>query len=440
MKKWRKALKISTIFVVILLAIAAVCYRIFGISDAAATYSKNLDAAKRAGFWFDNAAVMQRMNIPESDNGLLLLRPLMRTMEEKEKQANTKTADELFELRWSIVEPSLPLVEQAVDKPHLGPKFDLKEPYEGYKEFGPLRTIFSTLVKGIDVFIKKGQTKNAQKLLMTASVFAAHLRQDLMRPIPAINAADDVEGKIRKLIPRFGHDPAWLAVMTRALAILDLPWDLHDHLKFSHWESLWGAERLLGRTGSLEDLGLKREDSRPTEYTLGKLMPGFAAANLSRIHEYYVDILNRLPKDPNDFVGIAKVLQTSPSHDYKDLSYKTLNQIGDSEYQFGGLYETERAQRNVLRQAITVLQSRLDLSQGLPLKGFSMLDRNGKPLGLEHLKGGWIIYSVGPNGKDDHSVPPPAYVDDFIVHLSTATLDPKDTTRQAKWSLGAGGV
>lgn len=102
--------------------------------------------------------------------------------------------------------------------------------------------------------------------------------------------------------------------------------------------------------------------------------------------------------------------------------------------------ETENAQRNALMQALTLLQPGQNPSKGLPLSGRYLLDMKGLPLGLEHRKGGWIVYSVGRNRADDHNTSPNVFIDDFIVPLTKPALSAAEWARADPYPLSYGGI
>ena len=231
--------------------------------------------------------------------------------------------------------------------------------------------------------------------------------------------------------------------MTKALQTLDKPYDLKTSLRWDHWENLWTSEIILNRSKdhSLKDLGLKDEDSKPTEYTLARLLPRFATANLSRLHEFYAKMITGLPKDQHDLNALAKFIETPDwIADSPDFTYRCVTNSYEKYWTLAEDLEAEAAERNALLQALEILRTNRDPHLGLPLQGRYSLDVGAVPLKLERLPKGWIIYSVGRDGKDNHMAAAPAIIDDFVVHLSLGTYDKTESERPGRSILGSGRV
>jgi hypothetical protein len=292
------------------------------------------------------------------------------------------------------------------------------------------------MVKETERKFQIGEAIQAQDLLLCTASLVKHLQDQPGNPGFWLGRADEIETLIKDLIPQVGHDPKWVDVLSRTMDQMGDSPDLHDALKFDYWRAVREAETYLGVKGTLQDLGYKKEDSTPIDYTAGKLVPAYAKANLSRLHEAYVSIFRELPANPNEFLLIKRVFKASPRDNRLDLSYRVMREFGPIGYQYIGDFVTECAQRNALKQALTMLAGHLNPAKGLPLKTPISLDVDGMPLRLVNEHGGWIIYSVGANRRDEHSAPPPNGVDDFVVHLSAKSVDPKESTREKRRHIG----
>ena len=440
--KWGKVGKVSIYFLVILVCAYAGLAQYFGITSAANAYKRNRDAAKQAGLWFDAADARSFYEVSDQDNGAILLGDYKKAIHAF-LQLPKDMPEKKYLAEFAKLEPYIPTLKRAAARKKIQFRKVLKNPYDGIEQALNLSTTVSEFSKRAEFAVKQNERTLGHDLLVIAAQLSIHITDEPDYIRTRIGAADAIEQVIRILIPVYGHDPYWRSVFGETMEILDHSYDLRSYIKFRHWMNIWSGQIVYGDTsmGTLQDLGLKPEDSLPSKYLLGKFTPRYGTAVLSRLHEIYAAVWNGLPNNPDDTEGLVKSLtQMRVTSTYPDLSYEL---AADADFDFitlGRLMDVESAQRNVLLQAIALIKPNAKPENGLPLPGRYRADVRGGQIHLIREAKGWIIYSVGRNGKDDHARPLPAIIDDFIVHLTPKTIDPKESTRPKTWPLGTGGI
>ncbi len=435
--KWGKVGKVGLLSVVLVISLYAVAAKVTGISEAASKYDKNRAAAKVAGLWFTDEEVARAFNISEGDNGMPMLNELLAVVYKLSHGIEPEEFNKNLHEKWTKVEPFMPVLRQAIAKPVMRGKLNVKQPHDLDKDFWILAHLVRIMVNETELKIHNGDIAQAQELLLCTASLVRHFRDRPGYPGSWISLADEVETLIKDIIPQVGGDQKWLAILSQTLDNLGSTPDLHEGLKYEHWRSLSDAEIFLGQAGSLQDLGLKKEDSTPLEYTLGKLFPLYAKANLSRLHETYAKVSRDLPLDPTQFIEVARAKKQPLLGDPLDQSYRIVNIVEPGQSWNNRDFLAECAQRNALRQALMILATDADPQKGLPLRSPSDLDVDGAKLRMVKDRGGWIIYSVGPNPRDNHAVPPPNQIDEFIVHLSPKSIHPNESIREKRAHIGS---
>ena len=432
-RKWGKVGKVAIIFFTFILLAAGFAYSRTDLGEAASKYDQNLEAAKKAGLCFTGQDASKLFEVSDKDNGALLLGDVLKAIENHHLDSPyqiDKYSDQEIIDAWEAFGPDLPTLRDALSKPKVifPRKFTTPEFYS--KNFHKLAALPRLIVRRARIAAKHDDIERAADLLSLAARLSVHLADEptLDGMMFRASSASTIEKELRRLIASHGHDRKWLAVLDDTLAILDRPYDVRRVLQYEHWSWLWVGKILLGdnSSGTLTDLGQRKEDSLPNITYAGKSIPRFRTANLSRFHEYYVEALLGIPNDQNDFVGITKSMMkaysgidsSDTSVSFSFLRFQPMSTSSDvGSIELVELVEVETTQRNVLLQTLAFAKSGANPAHGLPLSGRFAMDCGGLKLGLDHTKDGWIVYSVGKDGKDDHLAPPPAYSDDFIVPL-----------------------
>ncbi|MEI8283154.1 MAG: hypothetical protein WCG75_12165 [Armatimonadota bacterium] len=432
LNKWAKVGKVAAIFFTFLLVIIGLAYARTDVGTAAANYDKNLTAAKAAGLCFTSADVARHYKVPDDENGALLTGELVKTVEalNKKYDYSTTISDQDFLVYWKELEPCLPALRIAVDKPHFIFKRKLNTPWFSTQDTGAIATFVSRAMRRVKIAALSGQKEVAFDLLTICTKLAVHLGEE-----PSIDAvyrrkaaSGFVEKSICDLIPRFGKDKEWQSLSLNILTLLDKPYDLNTAIRCEHWSEYTAAEILMGH-GDTKELGLGNDDAIRPATTLSKFIPRFKAANISRLNQLNAELVAQLPNDLRDLTSTTKALQDFENKvvdpEILNLSYKFMQDLGSQFSYLGINLEEDFAKQNTLRQALWLLKSGTDPAKGLPISGRFTRDIGGGKILLDHMPKGWVVYSVGKNGKDQHTTPPPAYIDDFIVHLTMATVPPE---------------
>lgn len=427
--KWGRVGKVALFVGTVLLCLAGIAYSRTDLSAAAGSYDKNRDAAKEMGLCITGQEAAKLYEVQAEGNGAHLLEDLIKAIEPHSSLRLTLSKYNEVQVldAWRDINPHIPTLKIALAKRHLIFQRTFPRPIDSNRGLRPLFELVRLMVFRADIAAKKNDCKLAGDLLRLAANLSIHLADE-----PCLNALElrasaamVIEAEIKRLIPQQIHDLIWQNVFAETLAALDHPYEVRRVLQVEHWTWLWAGQILLGDTtvGTLKDMGWKKEERKPDITLAGGFIPRFRAANLSRFHQYYVEVIGNLPKDPHDFVGITNSMTKAYSAiDYSDtaLSYSYLRH---SIMSFVGLpccihlvdsIGDETTQRNVLFQALSISRERAADHKGLPLTGRYVQDFGGRTLGFDQTRDEWIVYSVGRNGMDEHTK---RYSDDFIVRL-----------------------
>ena len=202
-----------------------------------------------------------------------------------------------------------------------------------------------------------------------------------------------------------GSQKTWRDKLRRAIEALGPGADPRRVLQFKHAVALQYISRSLSDptrmlylpgTGSPPKIVFERDK---TLYALGKL-PAFRRATLAHLHSAYAKGIRRLGTGApsiETIISATSAVDLSPVRG--KLSYAIFEMIPMSAEYSGTQIVTQIARRNVLRQALAMLDS--GQLNSLPLKGEVAKDRDGKRLRLKQEPYRVVLYSIGDDGGDN---------------------------------------
>ena len=427
--KWDKVFKVGVIFFTFLLLLVGIAYAFTDVGPAAANYNKNLAAAKSVGLCFNSADVAKYYRVADNDNGALLLDDFvfqMKAMQKEVDYSESSTTDAEFLKIWPKLEAFLPILKQAVEKPHFVFRRKMNTPWDYPPGPGRVMIFVTRAMRRVKIAGIRNEKDVAIDLLTLCAKLASLLDEEpeTYSIVKRTSTSGKVEMTIRDLIPTHGRDPSWQEGFGNVLGLLEKQFDVKTSVRVEHWSLIRRAEIMMGR-GDLTELGFKSEDSTPTVTMFSKIIPRFKSANISRLNELRAKLVESIPEDKEDIVGLKKALSDYDNnmwaHEPQDLSYRYLLEGYSETRGLGEGIEVDICRRNTLRQALALLARKADPSKGLPLSGRLAIDVGGGKIQMAHLNKGWIVYSIGRNLRDEHTSLN-SYSDDFVVHLSTATV------------------
>ena len=407
-KPLRVVLGISIAFV----ALLGIAYALTDIPSAASKFKENEAKAKSAGLFTTTDELLASFEVPENENGAALMKEVLDEYAAKYEKlryfgTDNKTEDKpLIVETYQKFEPFWQKVDQAAKLKYcVFPRNRRPLVNTLYPEFAPLKSMIKLAGYRASVALDQNQPKQAAEAWRRGASIALMADDEpiLIGILVRIAGESIVEESIRKALNQRGNDPAWRAAAWETLQRLDQPLDFAKTMKTEHIFALEGFD-VLSKTPNLM-IGM--DGNETTEGRLlrffGKI-PFAGAATNSRVHEIYAEFYKRLGTDPYD---IKKV---SDSGDWMDreinnkkgLSYTVVKILLPVFAQAGKACAKSYAQRNVLMQAIKLLED--PTQKDLPLKGRYTLDSDGNPLRFKEDKNRRVIYSIGPNFKDDGGV------------------------------------
>ena len=402
-RRWKKPLIFGGAFGLVVISLFAFGMSRTDILAASSEYDKNRADAVKEGLFFTRAEVEAMYAIPDSENGAALIAPILPLLS-KLKLNNVSTYTEKTVLsHWSELAPAIDTIEEASLRKYLMFKRDFSNPAATlFPEYANVREWVKLFVRLGHFAVEKNDFESAKKYLNLAS-YLANSQDDegmLIGMLVRIACAAIIEREVQGLIVSHGRNPRMVSILGEVMTTLDTPYDMRVPLKLENWYSI-----------SMIDIALKDPkafgygNTIPNEIKLGRYLPGFRKANVSRLMRTYADASNLIPKDPYDLVGVQRAYDSLDNAGMKQgLSY-TMQQImlpalGQSAFAMS----KEVAQRNALIQAISLLKSGADPAKGLPLKDRHAMDIDGKPIRLKKANSGWIFYSIGGDKVDDGGV------------------------------------
>ena len=412
--KWGK---VGTIFIAtlsIVLCATGIAYVRTDIPAAASKYQENLTMAKGAGAVFSREDALSMRQVSKSDNAVDSISNFVLKIDSLHVDfERTVTSDSDFLAEWQPFEKYLPAMLAASKKKFFMVESDLKDMYDS-KSLEPIYLIkwIQAICWLADLSAKQSDIKTSGELLICAAKFSAMVDHD-----PDFEAkrarsemAEAVDRELSLLITSHGDEPSWQALIEQVLSILEPPYDFRPCYKYSHWRTLYEVQLRLGEI---------RDPSSTRELYGERLIPRYNKAAMSRVHELFGNMLQRYPADITNYIQITALNdELFESYDYRAMSlkafYYSLEAFSTSIWQA----RVEEAQRNAVTQALAIKKQGLDPSIGLPIEGRHSEDFDGKPIRIKKLPNGWVVYSIGRDGKDNGGDESKRYPRDWVVHLT----------------------
>ena len=395
-----------------LMALLGIAYALTDIPSAASKFKENEAKAKAAGLFTSTNELLATFEVPANENGASLMKEVLDEYTknyEKLKYFGTdnKTEDKPLILEsYQKFEPFWQKVDQAAKLKYcIFPRDRTPLVNTLYPEFAPLKGIVKLAHYRASIAIQNNDPKTAAEAWRRGASIALMADDEpiLIGLLVRIACDSIVEESIRKALNQRGQDPAWRAAAWEALQLLDQPHNFAKAMKTEHVFALEGFD-ILSKT---PEAVMTMDGTETTESRLLKAytkLPRAGAATNSRIHEMYSEFYVRLGDDPYDAKKITDAgdWMDKKVNNAQGLSWTVVKILFPVFAQAGKACSKSDAQRNVLMQAIKLLED--PTQRDLPLKGRYTFDSDGQPLRLTWDKNQRIIYSIGPNFKDDGGV------------------------------------
>jgi hypothetical protein len=393
--------------------VAGVAYIRTDISSSASKYEENLLLAKGQGVAFSREDALAMRQVPNSENAYLALRYFINKIDSLRVDIDrVVTTDGEFLSEWKPFAAYLPTLLESSNMKYLVATEELKDCYElSLAEPIILPKWTLALCWLADIAAKKSDLRTSTELLVAAAKLSTMLEHDPDFESIRIRSemAMAIDRELSLLITSHGKERAWQALIDQVLAILDRPYDLRPCYKYAHWLTLYKVQLALG----------EKRDPTFTDQLYGeRLIPRYNKATMSRVHELYGKMLQQYPTDLHDFPAIIALNhKLFESGDYHEMSLKAF--YYSLPYYASHIWgaRLEEAQRNAVIQALAIQKGRLDASSGLPVTGRHSLDSDGNPIRMRKLSKGWVVYSVGNDGKDNGGDESKRFNKDWVVHL-----------------------
>lgn len=447
--KWGKVGKVAAILVTVLLFLVGVAYLQTDVGEAAASYEKNLEAARNLGLPMSDEDVARIRSVPDKDNAAKLvlssfddLKAPAKWLEDAksdwtsgDKKAGYRpitwsyyTRDDWLEKVWPQLEPGYQKLIQACQYDHLVFPHKILNPIEREDvNRGRLGKWIALIVQRAHLYERANDPENASKAIAVAARLSVLVQpmNFLVSTIRGVQATLIVQRELAKWITDHGADPAYRNAIRTSLLILDQPYDLRPSMKLEHRDSLYSTELMVGwrplpKIKEPESEG--QIDGPPTlQETFDskrwyRSIPRFGKANISRIHEYYAKAISEYPTDHYDLAALRRTMEPLDRRMQSNQLSVVIPSMVISYRNILDLLEQAQSQTNVLRQALAILdQQKCDGS--LPLGGHYKLDLDGHPLRMKKTTTGWLVYSIGRDKVDDGGSPVVRNKGDFVVHL-----------------------
>ncbi len=394
-----------------LLALLGIAYALTDIPSAASKFKENEAKAKAAGLFTSTNELLATFEVPANENGASLMKEVLDEYTKNYEKlkffgTDNKSEDKPLILEsYQKFEPFWQKVDQAAKLKYcIFPRDRTPLVNALYPEFAPLKGIVKLMHYRASIAIQNNDPKTAAEAWRRGASIALMADDEsiLIGLLVRIACDSIVEESIRKALNQRGQDPAWRAAAWEALQLLDQPHNFAKAMKTEHVFALEGFDTLSGPQSGLNEEWLTQDGNRLIK-TFSKIPRARTATN-SRVHEIYSEFHTRLGTDPYDAKKIsdASNWMDKEINDKNGLSYTLVKILLPIFAQAGKACLRSDAQRNVLMQAVKLLEN--PASKDLPLKGRYAQDSDGQPLRLIWDKNQRIIYSIGPNFKDDGGV------------------------------------
>lgn len=387
-------------------------YALSDIPSAASKLEENEAKAKAAGLFTSSGEFLLTLDVPENENGATLMKVVLdeftnnydkrKLFESTNKTANTS----LVTASYQEFEPFWQKVDQAAKyKRCIFPRSRKPLINAEYRELAALKNVVKLASFRADVALAQNHPQVATDAWRRAASVAlmADDEPTIIGLLVRIAGESIVEESIRKALNQRGQDPAWRNAAWETLQLLDQPLDFAKTMKTEHVFALEGFDTLSTNPAAFISVE-EQETSGSRLLKAFSKIPRMGAATNSRIHEIYSDFYTRLYNDPYDAKRIsdAGIWMDNEITGKQGLSYTFVKILLPVFAQAGKACAKSYAQRNTLMQAIKLLEN--PSQKDLPLKGRYALDSDGNPLRLKQDNNRRVIYSIGPNFKDDGGV------------------------------------
>ncbi len=395
-----------------LMALLGIAYALTDIPSAASKFKENEAKAKAAGLFTSTNELLATFEVPANENGASLMKEALD--EYTKNYANLKfydiekkTEDKPLILEsYQKFEPFWQKVDEAAKLKYcIFPRDRTPLINALYPEFAPLKSIVKLTHYRASLALEDNDPKTAAEAWRRGASIALMADDEpiLIGLLVRIACESIVEESIRKALNQRGQDPSWRAAAWETLQLLDQPHNFARAMKTEHVFALEGFDTLAKDPSSI---GFE-EGSMGQEMRLLKAfskLPRAGAATNSRIHEMYSEFYTRLGNDPYDAKKIADAgdWMDKTVNNAQGLSWTVVKILLPIFSQAGKACSKSYAQRNVLMQAMKLLEN--PAAKDLPLKGRYALDSDGQPLRLIWNNTHRIVYSIGPNYKDDGGI------------------------------------
>ena len=409
MKPVKKILLASSVLVLGGLALA---YAFTDIPSAVAELDSNKEKAVKAGLYLSTEGYLKTLQVPKNENGATQMQEAITLFDKRAKGVQFEDANkkQLLEDKvlavYKDIEPVWKLVDEAATKRYVIFERNRKSLWA---TLTPEFSKFKMLVKLASWRATIASKQNDPTTAKVAWIRAAKMSQMaddepvLISMLVRIACEAIVEDSIRKALNQHGQDPNWRAAAWEVLTILDQPLDFRAALTVEHRFACEGFD-LVGKPDSffaMDDWNKSDEGRAVIAFTK---LPKAREANESRIHDCYSEYVTNLGTDKWDAQKMiaASVRMERYMESKTGISYRLAKIVMPVFSQAGKAVAKAYAQRNVLMQAIKLLEN--PNLKDLPIKGRYALDSDGKALRLIVEKDRRVIYSIGPNFKDDGGV------------------------------------
>jgi hypothetical protein len=409
MKPVKKILLASSVLVLGGLALA---YAFTDIPSAVAELDSNKEKAVKAGLYLSTEGYLKTLQVPKNENGATQMQAAIAVFEKRAKgiQFEDTIKKQLLEDKvlavYKDIEPAWKLVDEAATKRYVIFERNRKSLWETLTpEFSKFKMLIK-LASWRATIASKEDDPGTANIAWTRAARMSQMADDepvLISMLVRIACEAIIEESIRKALTQHGQDPRWRAAAWEVLTILDQPLDFRAALTVEHRFACEGFD-LVGKPDSffaMDDWNKSDEGRAVIAFTK---LPKAREANESRIHDCYSEYVTNLGADKWDAQKMiaASVRMERYMESKTGISYRLAKVVIPVFSQAGKAVAKTYAQRNVLMQAIKLLED--PTQKDLPLKDRYTLDSDGKPLRLVVEKDRRVIYSIGPNFKDDGGV------------------------------------
>lgn len=394
------------------MALLGVAYCLTDIPSAVLQYKSNQERAVKAGLFLDTPSYLKTLEVPAAENGAGLMQKAIDAYEARAKgvkfedtaskslnKAEIVTAYADLEQAWKKVD------EASTKKFVIFPR--KREPLSAtlFPDFAKFKMMVKLAAWRATIASENNDLSTAKLAWLRAANMSLMADDEpvLISMLVRIACESIVEDSIRKALSVHAGDPLWRNAALEALTRLDQPLDFRAALTVEHRFASEGFDLLKSNDSffGMDDWNKSAEGR--TVIAFSKL-PNARKANDSRINECYSEYVTRLGQDPWD---AQKMISASAWMDTyingkTGISYCLAKILMPVFSEAGRAIAKSYAQRNVLMQAIKLLEN--PNQKDLPLKGRYALDSDGKPLRLVWDKNRRIVYSIGPNFKDDGGI------------------------------------